>query len=73
MDESVEIRVADGRVLAYGMEVDDHLDLDHGTYEVNGCLPQEQFARLCFTAGFRAGSELSKSIYAVPFAGFVGD
>ncbi len=51
MDESVEIRIVDGRVLAYGMEVDDHLDIDRRLFEVSRTLPKERMARVCFNAG----------------------
>ena len=54
MPNDIDVIAVDGRVLVYGVEADDHLDLEHRTYEVNRRLPVEHLLRLCFNAGFKA-------------------
>lgn len=70
-DADFEIRICDGRVLSYGMEVDDCLDINYRIYQVNGKLPQKDFGRLCFAAGVKVGKKLARSRAPLPYAGNV--
>lgn len=65
MSEDFEVRAVDGRVLCYGCEADDALDLDHRSYEVNRRLDPQRVARLSFDAGYKAAQHSSR----IPFVG----